>query len=752
MSRLNRKWWTVVAFVTFCMVVLIAAMLLNANKTDNNITPVAETSAVQTTPTAGMPLKVGSAYTPVAKNERISLAVNAAGQLRLTDHLGGHDWFSNPSEEALRSETVKGFWRNSLESPFMIDYIDLNGISTEVITANAKDLETSVSFHQMKDGVEIVFDLSKVQIRFSYLVKLADDHLEVEVPYDRISETGSAKVVSISVMPLFGAMQGLTNTGYMFVPDGVGALIPFDPTTKYSSQYTSKMYGSDISAIDYEKEKVSRYNQEIPADSLYPVFGIVSGNQAFVSIIDEGEYTSRISATPGGMYTSFNWVAAQFVYRQGYFKRTNLFGEGFHVFQENMMKEDRRILYYFLSGEDADYVGMAKAYRQYLMDKNGLARREDAAYPLDLYLMGGDQKPALLGRELVAATTFEQAGQIVQSLKESGVESLDVTLMGWEKNGYLQNTPGRFPPSKALGGTEGLSRLAGRVHESGGKLYLSDNFNVAFGANDGFEPKYDAVRDLNGKVISVELPGLQKYWIHPDLSREMLFESFGDFRLLGIDGLYHTGLGEAVFSDETPSHLTSRKRTGAIFGDMLRETAEQLGEARVKHGNAYVLPYADHIGSIPFDTSYDMLTAKTVPFYLIALHGLVSYSGIPQNMQDEPRISYLKSIEYGALPSYLLTFEDPIVLKDTLSRWIYSSQFKEWKEQVAAQYTEREKSLGRLSNQMIVNHRELAKDVFETTYENGTKVIVNYTKKPYVADSVSVEPENYSVVEKEGRS
>jgi len=751
-SRLQHKWLIVGAIAALGIAVVITIVLLNADRHTVKAPPLKEKPAVQTTPPQGEPVQVGAAYTPIADNERIALAVNAAGQLRLTDRRGRHDWFSNPQEEALAQETVKGYWRNTLESPFVIEYLDLNGISTEVITANAQDLETSVSFYRLDGGVEIVFELQKVGIRFSYLVKLANDHVEITVPYDRISESGSGRVVGIWVMPLFGAMQSAANTGYMFVPDGVGALIPFDPTTKYAYQYTSKMYGNNLTAIDYTKEKVSRYNQEIPSDTLYPVFGIASGDKAFVGIIDEGEYTSRILATPGGMYTTFNWVTAQFVYRQGYFKRTSLFGEGFQVFQENKLQEDRRIRYYFLDGDDANYTGMAKTYRQYLMEEKGLKQQESPSYPLDLYLMGGDRKLATLGRELVPATTFGQAEQIVQALTKAGVEALDVTLMGWEKNGYLQNTPGRFPPSKDLGGADGLAKLADRIHGLGGKLILSDNFNVAFGANSGFEPKHDAVRDLNGKVVSIELMKLSKYWIHPNLSRDMLYDSFEDYRALGVDGLYHTGLGEAVFSDETPSQPVSRKETGAIFGAMLDETAEHLGEARVAHGNAYTLPYVDHIGSLPFDTSYDMLAIRTVPFFPIALHGLVSYSGIPLNLQNEAKVGYLKSVEYGALPSYLLTFEDPVVLKETLSRWIYSSQFEAWREQVTGQYMELKGAVAALSNQLIMNHRELSKGVFETTYEDGTRVLVNYTKKLYETDGVTVEPENYAVVAKEGRS
>lgn len=748
MRRWNKKWLAIGMLISV-VIVIFAIWLLRPDNRTREVPSLSERLAPQDTSQAGAQLTVGEVFTPIAENDRMALAVNASGQIRVTDRAGQHDWYSNPQEDALALEEVKGYWRNALNSPFVIEYLDLKGISTEIITANSSDLDTKVSFYELDDGVEIAFDLRKINIQFSYLLKLANDHLEVTVPYDRISESGDTRLVSLWVMPMFGAMQGATHTGYMFVPDGIGALIPFDPTTKYSYQYTSPVYGKNLAVIDQAKADFSKYNQEVASDVLYPVFGIASGDKAFVSIIDEGEYTAQILATPGGMYTTFNWVTAQFIYRQGYFKLTSLFGSGFQVFQEEKAREDRRIRYYFLSGEEADYAGMAGAYRDYLMDVKGLKRSEEASYPLDLYLMGGDQEKALIGKKLVPVTTFDQAERMLQSLSESGIEQFDVTFMGWEKNGYLQATPGRFPPSGELGGAGGLARLASHIHSLGGKLYLADSFTAAFSTNHGFNPKNDAVRDLNGKVISDSLiPDISKYWIHPYLSWHYLKGSFDEYRKLEIDGLYHTGLGESVYSDETPSQPIQRKETGAIFGAMLADTRDSLGEARVQHGNAYTLPYVKHIGSLPFDSSYDMLANVKVPFYPIALHGLVSYSGIPLNIQNEAQVSFLNTVEYGALPSYLLTHDDPIALKHTLSSWIYSSEYEEWREQVTEQYLELKDAIGALGNQFIVGHRELSKGVYETIYEDGTKVLVNYSQNVFVQGNIEVAPENYRILKK----
>jgi hypothetical protein len=53
--------------------------------------------------------------------------------------------------------------------------------------------------------------------------------------------------------------------------------------------------------------------------------------------------------------------------------------------------------------------------------------------------------------------------------------------------------------------------------------------------------------------------------------------------------------------------------------------------------------------------------------------------------------------------------------------------------------------LGANSNQFIVDHRQLAPDVFQTTYQNGTKFIVNYSDQRFSNGQVAVDSLSYIV-------
>src|SRR5690606_1233479 len=142
----------------------------------------------------------------------------------------------------------------------------------------------------------------------------------------------------------------------------------------------------------------------------------------------------------------------------------------------------------------------------------------------------------------------------------------------------------------------------------------------------------------------------------------------------------------------------------------------------------FVNGHVNHVYGMVDDYSYDLFSQKSVPFKQIALHGLVSYSLSYVNEREEYEVQLLRDLEYGALPAFIFTAEPTRLLNESFSLRLFSSQFEEWSEETVRQYQIYNDVLNGLQDQFIVNHRELAYNVFETTYENGTKVVVNYNQ------------------------
>lgn len=118
-------------------------------------------------------------------------------------------------------------------------------------------------------------------------------------------------------------------------------------------------------------------------------------------------------------------------------------------FLDTRYADEDMIVRYKLFSEPMGYSQMAQIYRQYLIGKNRLAARaEPSAYKAYLELTGAvTSTGSLLGipyEEVIALTTFGQAGEILQALEEKGVEKLAVKYTGWNKGGVRRGFPLRF--------------------------------------------------------------------------------------------------------------------------------------------------------------------------------------------------------------------------------------------------------------------------------------------------------------------
>jgi len=179
---------------------------------------------------------------------------------------------------------------------------------------------------------------------------------------------------------------------------------------------------------------------------------------------------------------------------------------------------------------------------------------------------------------------------------------------------------------------------------------------------------------------------------------------------------------------------------------MLSIISDGLGAVAAQGGNDYVLGVVDTVTQFPLQGSNFLFASETVPFYPIATHGLVRLYGRPSNLDSEPAADRLRRLEYGMLPVYELTYRNPIVLARTTYPELHSSLYTSWLGPAAAEYDAAIQQLGHTVDQFIVGHRQLAPEVFETRYEDGTRVIVNYGDQPYVGEGVRVDALGYAIL------
>ena len=166
-------------------------------------------------------------------------------------------------------------------------------------------------------------------------------------------------------------------------------------------------------------------------------------------------------------------------------------------------------------------------------------------------------------------------------------------------------------------------------------------------------------------------------------------------------------------------------------------------------GNAYALPYADLVMDAPMTDSGLLLTARAVPFYQIALHGVVDLSVTALNEEQNVTEAFLKAVETGSCLKWrwIARNEDELVETDYNS--IISARYENWIDIAIDQYSRAESLLNRVAEQTVVSHELLSEDgtLVRVVWSDGTEVFVNYSDRDATAGGVSVPAQSFAVKE-----
>lgn len=181
----------------------------------------------------------------------------------------------------------------------------------------------------------------------------------------------------------------------------------------------------------------------------------------------------------------------------------------------------------------------------------------------------------------------------------------------------------------------------------------------------------------------------------------------------------------------------------AIWKDM-RDADRSVA---VQGGNQYALAWASWLSDIPQSDSGNVLADEAVPFFQMVVSGSIPYTGQAGNEAYDLDIQRLKWLEYGYTPYFELTWEDPLLLKDTAYNQLFSSQYADWKTLLESVYKEFAITLKPIAGQKMQAHEKLAPDVYRVTYENGAVALVNYTDSAVQAGDVTVPAKGYRIVE-----
>jgi hypothetical protein len=166
----------------------------------------------------------------------------------------------------------------------------------------------------------------------------------------------------------------------------------------------------------------------------------------------------------------------------------------------------------------------------------------------------------------------------------------------------------------------------------------------------------------------------------------------------------------------------------------------------INMGNDYAIPFSSMVTEMDLRGSEYTILDECVPFFQLALHGRVDYTGDPINICGNAEDEVLYSAEYGAGLCFTFMKESSFATQKTLYTEYYGASFDSWKDKMLEIYTRYNNELGHTFNQEMTGHDNLTSDVSLTEYADGTSVYVNYGYSDYVTDNgVKVPARDYVV-------
>lgn len=548
--------------------------------------------------------------------------------------------------------------------------------------------------------------------------------------------------------------------GYMFIPDGSGALMYLDSMKTREYRYTASYYGGDMLV------NAATYNS-VDSKLVMPVLGMKSSDSTIFAVIEEGAEVASLNAYVSGTDGSepFSKMSLAFDIQTQQTVATgsrNNNGE-YTMYRASSDAYNGNItIRYFWLGEDADYVDMAHCYSRYLAEEGILsARTPEETAPVFVEFIGTTDKTQYFAgipyEGSQAMTSFKQAKEILQDMTEAGVKNIKVIYSGMVNGGMNQRSlvsGVKFAPG--LGGGSAFKSLKSYADSIGAQIFPNVQLQTVY-------TKTKVSKEMAAWNIINERA--QVYEFDP-VKHEALTEA--DYPLYIISPFY-----EGTYLSKVKKSYSGRTKLDTIASsDLFTFVSTSYGDAQASPAKGKDLlnkavaefadgmdlmlsnpivdayAYASYLMDIPVTDSGVRVLDASVPFMGMVLNGYMTYSAESSNKEStDVFVNIMRAIESNAQPKFTMVYESSSLLTGTKQEDYFAVDYSYWKDQIGTYYKQYCEFYDAVRGADIVGHELYQRNdkLRIVIYSNGVKVYFNYSDLEESVDGVAVPAFSYVV-------
>ncbi|MBR5923224.1 MAG: hypothetical protein IKZ59_05460 [Clostridia bacterium] len=629
---------------------------------------------------------------------------------------------------------LEGVYDSSITLTFqnMQEYQRETRSSTDIIDKN------KISCKEINNGVEVTYYFDDVKIAIPVTYTLREDSLLVGVDASKAIE-GDSNYRIYSVAPASGLCSVLQeeNDAYMLVPYGSGGII--NTTFLPDGHRKINEAGRNVAALSTGSPV------DAPEDCGFQIFGIKDRSDALFGIAEDCPGAIGLSVSAGDRTSDYSNVYPVFYFIDfdDVMGRAANSGEVRQLSERTSAKMS--VGFYPLSGEEADYNGMARCYKEYLI-KNGYINengdKKDYSSPYALTVLGGVETTSSVAgvpsATLKTMTTFSKAQEIISDAVDYiGVKPV-VRLHGFGESGInYGEIAGGYGFSSKLGSDKERLALQDYCKEKGISVYTQFEMLKFNKSGNGFSTTSDVVKTATMHAaestgLNLPLRDANDNVTYRLLARDSISEAVDKLIKIidkkKISGVCVSSLGAISYSDYSdPEKYSTTNRMESDTKEYINRLVKSGTNVAGSRSTYFAVGLLDTVFEAPLETSGLYQIEYDIPFYQMVFSGVTPLYSAPVNTDSNPKRKIMLAAASGTGLGFAVIDEfDKKYMENNVYK-LYACLYESNKASIKEAVVDYQKVYNEIAGCEIERFEFIDKNISKTVFSNGKIVYANHS-------------------------